>query len=64
MKFLYEFILTKFGYPLKIITDHGVHFNNDKNKYMTNHFMLIHVNKIVAHVLTTTSLLPSFHECG
>jgi hypothetical protein len=43
-KFLYEFILTKFECPLNIITEHGVHFNNDVVKYMTNHFMSIHVH--------------------
>ncbi len=39
-KFLYEFILTKFGCPLTIITNQGEHFINDIIKYITNHFML------------------------
>ncbi len=28
-KFLYEYILTRFGCPLTIVTNHGVHFIND-----------------------------------
>jgi len=42
--FLYECILTKFGCPLIIITYQGVHFINDVIKYLTNHFLLKHVN--------------------
>jgi hypothetical protein len=33
-KFLYEYILTKFGCPLTIVTNPGVHFINDIIKYM------------------------------
>jgi hypothetical protein len=43
-KFLYECILTKFGCSLIIITYQGVHFINDVIKYLTNHFLLKHVN--------------------
>jgi hypothetical protein len=42
--FMYDYILTKFGCPLTIITDQGVHFINDAIKYLTNHFLLKHVN--------------------
>jgi hypothetical protein len=38
--FLYECILTKFGCPLTIVTNQGVHFNNDGIKYLTYHFLL------------------------
>ncbi len=41
--FLYECMLTKFGCPLTIIIDQGVHFINDAIKYLTNHFQLKHV---------------------
>ncbi len=44
--FLYECILTRFGCPLTIITSQGVHFINDAIKYLTNHFLLKHVNSI------------------
>jgi hypothetical protein len=43
-KLLYECILTMFGCPLIIITNHGVHFINDGIKYLTNHFLLKHVS--------------------
>jgi hypothetical protein len=34
-RFLYEYILTRFGYPLIIVIDQGVHFINDTIKHMT-----------------------------
>jgi hypothetical protein len=43
-KFLYECILIKFGCPLTIITNQGVHVINDVIKYLINHFLLKHVN--------------------
>jgi hypothetical protein len=43
-KFMYECILTKFGCPLILVTDQGVHFIKDIIKYLTNHFLLKHVN--------------------
>ncbi len=42
--FLYECILTKFGCPLTIVIDHGVHFINDAIKYLTYHFLLKHMS--------------------
>jgi hypothetical protein len=39
-KKLYEYILTKFGYPLTLVTIEIVHFINDAIKYLTNHFFL------------------------
>ncbi len=32
---MYEYILTKFGCPLTIVTNQGVHFINDIIKYFT-----------------------------
>jgi hypothetical protein len=43
-KFLYECILTRFGCPLIIIIDQGVHFINDAIKYLTDHFLMKHVS--------------------
>jgi hypothetical protein len=37
-------ILTKFRYPLIIVTNQGVHFINDAIKYLTNHFLMKHVS--------------------
>jgi len=43
-KNLYEYILTKFGCLLNIVTYQGVHFINDAIKYLIDHFLLKHVN--------------------
>jgi hypothetical protein len=43
-KFMYEYILTKFGCPLTIVIDQGVHFINDTIKHLTKQFLLKHVN--------------------
>jgi hypothetical protein len=43
-KFMYEYIFTKFGCPLTIVTNQGVHFINDKIKHMTKQFLLKHVS--------------------
>jgi hypothetical protein len=43
-KKMYECILTKFGCPLTIVTNEGVHFINNVIKYLTNHFLLKHVS--------------------
>jgi hypothetical protein len=43
-KKLDEWILTKFGCPLTMDLDQGVHFINDVIKHWTYHFLLKHVN--------------------
>jgi chloramphenicol 3-O-phosphotransferase len=43
-RFLYEYNLTKFGCPLTIVIDQGIHFINDKIKHLTKQFLLMHVN--------------------
>jgi hypothetical protein len=42
--FLYKCILTRFGCPLTIVTNQGVHLINDAIEYLTNHFLMKHVN--------------------
>jgi len=37
-KFLYEYILTKFGCPLIIVMDQGVNLINDAICYFVKHF--------------------------
>jgi hypothetical protein len=32
---LYEYIITKFGWPLTIVIDHGIHFINEIIKHLT-----------------------------
>jgi hypothetical protein len=44
INFLYEYILTRFGFLLVLIMDQGVHFINDIIKHLTDHFLLKHVS--------------------
>jgi hypothetical protein len=44
IKFLYECILTRFGCPLIIVIDQGVHFIIDAIKYLTYHFLMKYVS--------------------
>jgi hypothetical protein len=37
-RFLYEYILTRFGCPLTIVIDQGIHFINDTLKHLTEQF--------------------------
>jgi hypothetical protein len=39
MKFLYDYIVTRFSCPLIIIINQGTHFINDVIHYLTNHFI-------------------------
>jgi hypothetical protein len=41
---MYEYIMTKFGCPLTIITDQIVYFINDIIKHLTKQFLLKHVS--------------------
>ncbi len=43
-RFLYEYILTRFGCPLTIVIDQGIHFINDIIKHLIEKFLLKHVN--------------------
>jgi hypothetical protein len=44
VKFLYEYIFTRFGCPLTIVTNQGTHFINDAIGYLTDHFILKHTS--------------------
>ncbi len=46
-KFLYNHILTWFGYPFTIMTNQGTHFINDVIHYLTNCFSLRHTSSII-----------------
>ncbi len=48
-KFVYECILTKFGCPLTIVTNKGVHFIDDAIKYLIDHFVLKHVSSTTCY---------------
>jgi hypothetical protein len=42
-KCIYEFIITRFGCPLTLISDQDIHFINDTIGILTNHFLLRHI---------------------
>ncbi len=46
-KFLYDCILIRFGCPLTIVTNWGIHFINVVIKYLTDHFLLKHVSSTI-----------------
>ncbi len=50
--FLYEYILTKFGCPLTIMTYKGTHFINVAIKYLIGDFILKHTNSTIYYPLT------------
>jgi hypothetical protein len=42
--FMYEYLLTRFGCPLTMVTYQIIHFINDTIKYLIEQFVLKHVN--------------------
>ena len=41
-KFLYENIFTRFGLPIEIVSDQGVHFINELIAFLLEEFMIFH----------------------
>ncbi len=63
--FVHQCILTRFGCPLTIVIDQGVHFINDVIKHLTYHFLLKLLNSITyypqgkGHVESTNNVLET-----
>ena len=41
-KFLYEYVFTRYGLPIEIVSDQGVHFINEVIEFLLEEFMVIH----------------------
>ena len=48
-KFLYEEIFTRFGLPLEIVLDRGVHFVNEIIEFMMSEFLISHKKSAPYH---------------
>ncbi|MCO5567206.1 hypothetical protein L7F22_020894 [Adiantum nelumboides] len=48
-KFLYEYVFTRYGLPIEIVSDRGSHFLNETIEYLLDEFMVIHKNSAPYH---------------
>ena len=48
-KFLFEDIFTRYGLPLEIVSDQGVHFVNEVIEFLLAEFMIIHKRSAPYH---------------
>lgn len=48
-KFLYENIFTRFGLPIEIVSDQGVHFINEVIAFLLEEFMVVHKRSAPYH---------------
>ena len=48
-KFLYEYVFTRYGLPIEIVSDWGLHFLNDTIEYLLEEFMVVHKKSVPYH---------------
>ena len=49
VKFLYEYVFTRYGLPIEIVSDRGKHFLNETIEYLLKEFMIIHKKSAPYH---------------
>jgi hypothetical protein len=49
-KFIYKFILTRFGCLFTLLNDQGIHFINNAIEILTNHFLLKHTTLTIYYL--------------
>ena len=47
--FLYEYVFTRYGLPIEIVSDRGTHFINEVIHYLLDEFMVIHKKSTPYH---------------
>ena len=47
-KFLYKYVFTRYGLPIEIVSDRGLHFINETIEYLLEEFMVVH-KKLAAY---------------
>ena len=52
-KFLYKNIFTRYGLPIEIVSDQGVHFVNEVIEFLLHKFMIIHKRSAPYHPQTS-----------
>jgi hypothetical protein len=60
-KFIYENIITRFGYPLTLINDQGTHFVNETIKVLLEKFLIDH-RKMTAYHPQANGAVKSFNK--
>ena len=48
-KFLYKYVFTRYGLPIEIVSDQGLHFINETIEYLLKEFMVIHKKSAPYH---------------
>lgn len=49
-KFIFEYVLARFGFPKILMSDHGMHFLSDTISAMTEEFQVYHQKSMPSHL--------------
>eukprot|EP00253_Pinus_taeda_P028291 PITA_28291 len=59
--FLFEYVLTRFGFPKILMSDHGTHFFNEMISALTEEFQVYHQNSMPYH-LQANGMVKEFNK--